>query len=116
MASALESPLLFSLRSVFPALAQPQLVLLHPLAARQADHGHFALPVVRLALRPHLDRQAAYLEVYERQVVRALFRLAPRRDLHRQAACQVERSPAASFEIFHQRLAYPSKNLLELFV
>ena len=58
MASALESPLPFSLR-VFPALAQPQLVLLHPLAARQADHGHFALSVVRLALRPHLDRQAA---------------------------------------------------------
>ena len=78
MASALESLSLF-LSRVFPALAQPQLVLLHPLAARQADHGHFALPVVRLALRPHPDRQAAYLEVYERQVVRALFRLAPRR-------------------------------------
>ena len=58
MASAVESPLLFSLQ-VFPALAQPQLVLLHPLAARQPDHGHFALSVVRLALGPHLDRQAA---------------------------------------------------------
>ena len=116
MASALESPLPFSFHApVVPEHAQAQLAR-HPLAGRQVDHWGSALPVVRLALRPHLDRQAAYLEVYERQVVRALFRLASRRALHRQTACQVERSPAASFEIFHQRLAYPSKNLLELFV
>ena len=90
MASAVESPLLFSLR-VSPALAQPQPAL-RLLAGRQVDHRRLALSVVRLALRPDRDRQAAWLEVYGRQVAHALFRLAPRRDLHRQVACQVGRS------------------------
>src|SRR6266496_4311190 len=90
MASAAESPLLFSLR-VSPALAQPQLAL-RLLAGRQVDHRPLALPLVRLALRPDPPRRAAWLEVYERQVAHALFRLAPRRGLHRQVACQADRS------------------------
>ena len=92
MASAVESLRLFSFRApVSPALAQPQLAL-RLLAGRQVDHRRLALSLVRLALRPDLDRQAAWLEVYGRQVAHALFRLAPRRDLHRQVACQVGRS------------------------
>jgi hypothetical protein len=91
MASAVESRRLFSFRApVSPALAQPQLVL-RLLAGRQVDQGPVALSVVRLALRPDPDRQAAWLEVW--QVAHALFRLAPRQHLHRQVACQVDRSP-----------------------
>jgi hypothetical protein len=89
MASAVESPLLFSLR-VSPALAQRQLAV-RLSAGRQVDHGRLALFVVRLALRPpDPDRQVAWLEVW--QVAHALLRLAPRRDLYRQVACQVGRS------------------------
>ena len=89
MGSAVESLLLFSLR-VSPAVAQRQLAL-RLLAGRQVGREHLALFLVRLALRPDPDRQAAWLEVW--QVAHALFRLAPRRDLHRQVACQVDRSP-----------------------
>ena len=90
MASALESLRLFSFRApVSPALAQRQLAL-RLLAGRQVDQRRLALSLVRLALRPDPDRQAAWLEVYG--VARALFRLAHRQHLHHQVACQVGRS------------------------
>jgi hypothetical protein len=92
MASAVESPRPFSFRApVSPALAQPQLAL-RLLAGWQVDHWPLALSLVRLALRPDRDRQAAWLEVYGRQVAHALFRLAPLQHLHHQVACQVGRS------------------------
>jgi hypothetical protein len=90
MALAVEFLRLFSLR-VSPALAQRQLAL-RLLAGRQVDQRRLALSLVRLALRPEVDRQAAWLEVYGRQVAHALFRFAPRQHLHHQVACQVDRS------------------------
>jgi hypothetical protein len=107
MASAVESPRPFSLR-VSPALARPQLAL-RPLAGRQVDHGRLALSVVRLALRPDPDRQAAWLEVW--QVAHALFRLAPRQHLHHQGARQVGRSLAVVLALLrrdaHAHLDHP---------
>src|SRR6266545_2320276 len=94
MASAVESPRPFSFRApVSPALAPAQLALRFWAARQVVDQRRLALSLVRLALRPALDRQAAWLEVYGRQVAHALFRLARRRDLHHQVACQVGRSP-----------------------
>src|SRR5437870_11500628 len=96
MALAAGSPRPFSFRApVSPALAQPQLAV-RLLADRQVDHKRLALALVHRALRPELrlHRQAAWLEVYWRQVAHALLRLAPRRDLHHHSvACQVGRSP-----------------------
>ncbi len=87
MASAVEFPRPFSFRApVSPGLAQRQLALRF-WAARQVDRRRLALSLFRLALRPDLDRQAVWLEVYWRQVAHALFRLAPRRDLYHQVAC-----------------------------
>jgi len=101
MALALESPLPFSFHApVVPDRAQVQLAL-HPLAAQEADLGHLGRSLVRLALRPHPDRQVACLEVYGRQIVRALFRLAPRRALHRQMARQVGCSPVGLAQVRH---------------
>ena len=58
MASALESPLLFSFQ-VFPALAQPQLCCSTLWLPGRLTMGTLPSLSVRLALRPHLDRQAA---------------------------------------------------------
>jgi hypothetical protein len=64
MASAAESPRLFSFRAP-AALARAQLEqALRLSAGRQVDHRHPALSLLRLALRPDLSRLAVWSDVY----------------------------------------------------
>jgi len=78
MILVVESPRPFSFRApVALARAQPQLALRF-LAARLVDHRRSGLSLFRLALRPDLHRQAAWLEVSARRSVPALLR----RDAH----------------------------------